>query len=252
MTSSDKPTAPGDRNRLLQSCKALIYKWASVHFKSFLDKLDEQLFRMADKAGSNQEQNRYLQARTELTAHARAVEKQLLEHMRQAFDDFLNRHDTAADITQAEIELKLVDHDQLEQSIAIASMTRKANADYSEALYTLNQRLSAVGGGYKISDLGNPVAPAVFTEAIRDALRDSQFDTAAKLVCFKIYDSALLSKLDKLYHLLNHHLQQQGILPHLRYQVRKDQTPPLPEELASHNTPETTAKPVMPLFRTTS
>ena len=42
--------------------KALIFKWTSVHFKSYLEKLDQQLLRMADKAGSNQEQNR-LQSR---------------------------------------------------------------------------------------------------------------------------------------------------------------------------------------------
>ncbi|HEY3699906.1 MAG TPA: DUF1631 family protein [Spongiibacteraceae bacterium] len=242
MTSSDKPYLPGDKNRLLQSSKALIYKWASVHFKSFLDKLDDQLFRMADKAGNNQDQNRYLQARNELREQRRGLEKQLLEHMRQAFDDFLNRNNTATDVTQTDIELKLVDNDQLEQSIAIASMTRKANADYSEALYALNQRLSALAGGYKITDLGNPVAPAVFAEALRDALQTLPLDTASKLVCYKIYESVLLGKLDKLYHLLNHHLKNGGVLPHLRYQIRKDDAPPLPEELAGHNSPETMAK----------
>ncbi len=242
MTSSDRPSQPGDKHRLLQSCKALIYKWASVHFKSSLDKLDDQLFRMADKAGNNLEQNRYLQARSELREQRRWLEKQLLEHMRQAFDNFLNREDTASDISQSDTELKLVDNDQLEQTIAVASMTRRANADYSEALYALNQRLSVLAGGFKISDLGNPVAPAVFAEALRNALQSLQLDTASKLVCYKIYDSTLLSKLDKLYHLLNHHLKNAGVLPHLRYQVRKDEAAALPEELSNQNSPETVAK----------
>lgn len=241
MTASDKPTSSGERDRLLQSCKALIYKWVSVHFRSYLDKLDEQLFRMADKAGSNLEQNRYLQARNELREQRRYLEKQLLEHTRQAYDNFLDRRDTASDLAHADTELKLVDNDALEQSIAIASMTRRVNADYSEALYALNQRLSALVGGPKIGDLGNPVAPAVFTEALRDAMNSLTIDTASKLVCYKIYDTALLSKLDKLYQLLNHHLKTAGILPHLRYQIRKEDAAP-PEELANHHSPETMAK----------
>ena len=241
MTASDKPTSSGERERLLQSCKALIYKWVSVHFKSYLDKLDEQLFRMADKAGSNLEQNRYLQARNELRGQRRWLEKHLLEHTRHAYDNFLEHRDTASDLTHSETELKLVDNDVLEQSIAIASMTRRANADYSEALYALNQRLSALGGGPKISDIGNPVAPAVFTEALRDALHPLPLDTPSKLVCYKIYDAALLSKLDKLYQLLNHHFKTAGILPHLRYQIRKEDAVP-PEELANHHSPETMAK----------
>ncbi|MFT3929661.1 MAG: DUF1631 family protein [Spongiibacteraceae bacterium] len=241
MTASDRPTSPGEKNRLLQNCKALIYKWVSVHFKSYLDKLDEQLFRMADKAGSNLEQNRYLQARNELRTQRRSLEKQLLDHTRRAYDNFLEHRDTSSDLTHGDSELKLVDNDALEQSIAIASMTRRANADYSEALYALNQRLSALGGGTKISDLGNPVAPAVFTEALRDALQPLPLDTASKLVCFKIYDAVLLCKLDKLYHLLNHHFKTAGILPHLRYQIRKEDAAP-PEELANHHAPATLAK----------
>ena len=86
-----------DKQQLLQVCKALIYKWASVHFKSYLDKLDDQLFRMADKAGSNLEQNRFLLARKQLLEQRRMLEKYLLDHMRIAFDNFLQSNDTSSD-----------------------------------------------------------------------------------------------------------------------------------------------------------
>lgn len=242
MTSTDTPFPTGEKHKLLQSSKALIYKWVSVHFKSFLEKADDQLFRMADKSGSNLEQNRYLQSRKELLEQRRTLERILLEHMREAFDNFLHGHDTAKEVPQGDIELKLVDHDQLEQSIAIAAMTRKANADYSEALYALNQRLSALADGHKITDSGNPVTPAVFTEALHDGCSALTLDTPSKLVIYKIYDSTVMGKLDKIYHLLNHHLKSSGVLPHLRYQIRKDEAPQLPEELATHNSPETLAK----------
>jgi hypothetical protein len=230
-----------DKQQLLQGCKALVYKWASVHFKSYLDKLDEQLFRMADKAGSNQEQNRFLLARKQMLEQRRVIEKYLLDHMRVAFDNFLQHNHTSADIAYADEELQLVDNDQLEQSIAVAGMTRKANADYSEALYALNQRLSVLAGGTKISDLGNPVAPAVFTEAIQQALQALAFETAPKLVIYKMFDATVMSKLDKLYHLLNHHLKTAGILAHLRYRINKSEEA-LPSEFADQSTPETFAR----------
>src|SRR5690606_8158763 len=242
MIASDPPVPAGIKLSLLQSSKALIYKWASVHFKSFLDKAIEQLFRMADKAGSNQEQSRYLQSRRELEQHRRALELSLLGHMRDAFDQFLRNHPTARDDEMVDIELRLVDNDQLEQSIAISGMTRKGNADYAEALYALNQRFSALAGGHKISDIGNPVAPAVFSEGLRDALAPLALDTASRLIVYKIYDGAAMAKLDKLYHLLNHHLKNNGVLPHLRYQIRKDESLPLPQELAAHYSPETLDK----------
>lgn len=231
-----------DKQQLLQSCKALIYKWASVHFKSYLDKLDDQLFRMADKAGSNLEQNRFLLARKQLAEQRRSIEKSLLDHMRGAFDDFLQQQPTSAETAPVDDELKLVDNDSLEQSIAITGMTRKANADYSEAIYALNQRLSALAGGVKISDLDNPVAPAVFTEAIQQALQVLSVETSSKLVIYKMYETTVMSKLDKLYHLLNHHLKSAGILAHLRYRINKHDDTELPEEFADQSTPQTLAR----------
>jgi uncharacterized protein DUF1631 len=241
MTTTDQPLPGGDRQRLLLSCKALIFKWTSVHFKGYLEKLDQQLQRMAEKAGSNQDQHRLLQSRNELQQR-RTLERQLLVHMRDAFDAFLNREETAADIAQADVELKLVDNDELELSIAIATMTRRANADFAEALYALNQRLSVLGGGYKISDRGNPIAPPVFTEGLQDAFAPLTLDTQSKLVAYKVYDGAVMAKLDKLYHLLNHHLKTQGVLPHLRYQIRKDEVAPLPKEFATQNSVESITK----------
>lgn len=231
-----------DKQQLLQSCKALIYKWASVHFKSYLQKVDEQLFRMADKAGSNLEQNRFLLARKQVTEQRRSLEKFLLDHVRAAFDDFLQQQPVSTDTAHIDDELKLVDNDSLEQSIAVTGMTRKANADYSEAIYALNQRFSVLGGGVKISDLDNPVAPAVFTDAIQQALRGLTLETSSKLVIYKLYETTVMGKLDKLYHLLNHHLKSAGILAHLRYRVNKNDDAELPQEFAEQNTAATFAR----------
>lgn len=241
MTPTDPPLPASDRQRLLLSCKALIFKWTSVHFKGYLEKLDQQLLRMAEKAGSNQEESRLAQSRQELQQR-RGLEKQLLGHMRDAFDAFLHHRATASDIAQADTELKLVDHDELEQSIAIGAMTRRANADFAEALYTLNQRLSVLGGGARIEDLGNPVAPAVFAEGLQQTVASLTLDTPSKLVVYKVYDSVVMSKLDKLYQLLNHHLKTQGVLPHLRYHLRKEAAQPLPQEFAAQDSAESLAK----------
>lgn len=221
-----------ERTKLLQGCKALIFKWASVHFKGYLTKMEEQLFRMAEKAGNNQEQNRYFQAHRVIREHRRPVEKRLIEHLGRAFGHYLEHTPTAADIANADTVLALVDNDALERSIALGTMTRRASADCADALYALNQRLSVIGGGDKIADQGNPVAPAVFVECLQVALQPLQLETPALLVVYKLYDGAVMTRLGKLYDLLNHSLKNQGVLSHLRYQVRKNEPPVMPEELA--------------------
>ncbi|MET0377362.1 MAG: DUF1631 family protein [Spongiibacteraceae bacterium] len=228
----EKPPSMDERAKLLQGCKALIFKWVSVHFKSYLEKMDEQLRRMAEKAGSNQEQNRYFQAHRVIREHRRPIEKHLLEHLGTAFRHYLERKPTATDIANADTVLALVDNDALERSIALGTMTRRASADYADALYALNQRLSVIGGGNKISDQDNPVAPGVFAECLQGALQQLPLETPALLVVYKLYDGAVMARLGKLYDLLNHSLKGQGVLTHLRYQVRKHEPPMLPEELA--------------------
>lgn len=229
----DNTPGGDERTKLLQSCKALIFKWASVHFKSYLEKMEEQLFRMAEKAGSNQEQNRYMQAHAAIRGQHRAIEQRLLEHLSKAFRSYLEQRDTAIDFNQADTGLALVDNDALERSIALSNMTRRTSTDCSDALYALNQRLSVIGGGYKVLDLSNPVAPGVFVESLQTALHDLALETPALLVVYKIYDTIVMARLSKLYDLLNHTLKSNGILAHLRYQVRKQEAPMLPEELAA-------------------
>ena len=227
----DKTPTGDERSKLLQGCKALIFKWASVHFKGYLAKAQEQLFRMAEKAGNNQEQAHFFHAHQQLRDHQRAVEQRLLEHLSLAFRHYLEQRDTSADLAHEDTGLALVDNAELEQSIALGTMTRRANADFADAVYALNQRLSVIGGGYKINDIGNPVAPAVFAECLQAALAQLDIENTPLLVIYKVYDGAVMTRLGKLYDLLNHDLKNKGVLTHLRYQVRKQDAPVLPEEL---------------------
>lgn len=238
----EKTPSGDERNRLLQECKALIFKWASIYFRSYLEKMEEQLFRMAEKAGNNQEQGRYMEAHTHIRSQRRAIEHQLLTHLGSAFRQYLEQTDTAATLDENDAPLALVDNDALERSIARATLIRRANADYSDAMYVLNQRLSVIGGGHKISDQGNPVAPAVFVEALQSALEELPLDTPALLVIYKMYDGTVMGRLGKLYDLLNHQLKSAGVLAHLRYQVRKQEAPIPPEELAALVSEQSTAR----------
>lgn len=238
----DKTPSGDERHRLLQGCKALIFKWASVHFRSYLEKMEEQLFRMAEKAGSNQEQSRYMEAHAHIRSQRRAIEHQLLTHLGSAFRRYLEQTDTAAALDDNDIPLALVDNDSLERSIARSTLIRRANADYADAMYVLNQRLSVIGGGHKIADQGNPVAPAVFVEALQFALEELPLETTALLVVYKMYDGAVMGRLGKLYDLLNHQLKAGGVLTHLRYQIRKQETPIPPEELAALISEQTNAR----------
>ena len=101
------------------------------------------------------------------------LEQLFLQHISQAFSNFQRYQQTATDFStesdfaEEDSNLSLVDNAELEETLAIGSMSRRRSADCSEHLYALNHRLTALRGGSKMNESSNPVAPAVFAEAIR-------------------------------------------------------------------------------------
>lgn len=235
MDEHNSPHTSLQKDRILRTSRDLILKWARVHFIAYQDKLDEQLFQMADKSGNNEDQSRYFHARDEAKRNKKAILDQFLLHCDDAFDNYENRKPTTSDYsiktTDDEEQLSLVDNNELEQSLAVGSMTRRLSADCSEQIYATNQRLSALRGGSKISEQGNPVAPGVFAEGAQKSLDSLMLDNKTLLALLKIFDSVYMHKTDKLYELLNHHFEKQGLLPNLGYEVKKNPVEQLPEEL---------------------
>jgi hypothetical protein len=232
-----------EKDKAIQSSRAFIKQWVSAHLDSYLLELTEQLLSLSRKAASNDELTRILQTCKALEDNSQFTQQTFLSQIDLAFEYFLKSQPTAKDFTatgeQESENISLVDNADLEESIALGSMSRKASVNASEDLYALNQRLSALKGGTKVTDQENPVTPAVFCEAIQNAIQEIVVDNHSKLVVYKIFDSSFMNKLPKLYNLLNHHMESKGILPNLGYQVKKDPAAELadklPEELQAHD-----------------
>lgn len=235
MDERNSPRTIIHKDKILRSSRDLILKWARIQYIAYQDKLDEQLFQMADKSGNNADQTRYFTARDEARRNQKAILEQFLMHCDDAFDNYENRKPTTSDYsiktTDDEEQLSLVDNNELEQSLAIATMSHRLTSDCTEHIYAINQRLSALRGGNKINDQGNPVAPGVFAEGAQKCLQGLILDNKTVLTFLKIFDSAFMHKVEKLYALLNHHFEKQGLLPNLGYEVKKNPVEQLPEEL---------------------
>jgi hypothetical protein len=230
---------PLDKKHILTSCRELILKWSRVNISSCMETLDERLFKMANDADNNDDQNRFFQVREELKQQQHANQQTFLKHTYQAFDNYLNQQATAQDYTldptqeqrpDQQQALSLVDNQKLEQELALGAMSRKVNADCSELLYALNQRFSVLSNGQKITLQGNPASPAVFAEAMQVALQESNLDDRSRLLIFKIFESAFMRKLNKLYELLNNELTNHGVLPNLSHYIQKNPAQQKPKE----------------------
>ena len=213
------------RENHLNECRQLILKATQGKLAAYVENLETKLFELADKAESNREQTRFFEARKLLIEQKSGLNARFVHHIHAAYKAYAHHKATVSkdflnNLSQQD-SLSLVEESELEEAIALSSMSRKAEAKNAEELYALNQRLTTIRGGKKISLHHSPVEPSVFAEAIQLAIEPIEFDTKSKLVILKLFDTKIMSWLGKLYENLNQHLAGAGILTHLRYKINK-------------------------------
>ncbi len=234
MTGTKDPQKHLKKDRILDTSLQLIVRWAKEPIKNYFELLDERLFKLAQSSDNNHDQANYFQVRSDINNNRGIIDQLFFEHLSKAFRNYKEGLPTASDFTvDPEFgktdTLTLVDKTELEETLAIASMSRRTSSECSELLYALNQRLSVLRGGKITNEQGNPVGPAVFAEAIQYALSELTLDNKVKLVVYKVFEFCVMGRLRYLYDLLNEEFINQGLLTNLGFHVKKDPPNQKPE-----------------------
>src|SRR5690606_11306234 len=150
----------------------------------------------------------------------RGIEQALARDLQDGFRHLAQgtRGDTSDD-SDGPDHLALVDHDELEEIVAIDAMVAKAEKDHGVALMALNARLETLVRG-EVNLKTNPVGPSRLCHSFFDATQLLELDIKAKLVLFKLFDRHVISGLSGLYGAGNTLLVEQGIMPKMRRKQR--------------------------------
>src|SRR6218665_1642224 len=160
--------SPASLQRLQERCKPLHQQLVQALF----DHVDDALFELADKAFHNTEQNMYFESMREVRIKRRGIEQPLERDVQEAFRCLgqgieLGERDALA-VDEA-ATLSLVDHDELEELVAIDGMIAKAEKEYGIALVALNARLETLSGGRPVTLKNNPIGPSHLCRSFFDA-----------------------------------------------------------------------------------
>ena len=209
---------------LLNAVRTITGRCLQQHLGNMFEHVDDALFDLAEKAENNAAQMHYFDGMREVRKRRPAMER--------SFSAIISRHlaelaHTPAPAATADtfsapagtVELTLVADSELEESLAITSMTSKNATRLAHDLFAVNQRLSVICGGRKVDDANNPVAPAILTQAFRQSLQELNTDLRVKLIIYKLFDRYVLSTLESLYQQVNNELARAGVLPQLRHTV---------------------------------
>ncbi|AQT60468.1 DUF1631 family protein [Cellvibrio sp. PSBB023] len=216
----------------LKHCRDLTRGFAYRVFPNFWREWCKQILEVAEQAKSNKDQVALYEIQNLLNAVQQAAEQEFCQHLANGYVKFKNKSLntlTGEERFSGDI-LSLVEHSDLEETIAITSITHRADNFFAESLWALQQRLALLNDGEKIDERTNPASPVQFCEALRKVLTNLDVDVKTKIIGYKLFDQDVIGMLGELYDELNDYLIRQNLLPNLRFVVAQEKSEPVREE----------------------
>jgi len=208
--------------QLLNAVRSIANRRLQQWVGNAFEHVDDALFDLAEKAENNAAQMHYFDGMRDVRKRRPLVERNFLAAINRELGELTHPKSPSSATSpgiSSTAELTLVADNELEESLAITSMISKNDSRLARDLFAVNQRLSVICGGHKIDDASNPVAPAILSQAFRQALRELTADMRVKLIIYKLFDRYVLSSLEELYQEINDELIQAGVLPQLHHHV---------------------------------
>jgi len=195
-----------------------------LFLRELFDKVDDAMFELADKANNNHDQNIFFDSMREVRIRRRAMETSFFRSIDISFAQLLDPsayrdEKQSGDKSVSLDDLSLVKNDELEEMVAVDGMVNKANEQFAEPIQHLTLRIDHLVPT-KVYQKNNPLGVDVICNAFTDATKALNVDVKAKLVLFKLFDNIVMTKLGKLFDVLNQTLVDANILPSLKQEVR--------------------------------
>ncbi|BFM10264.1 hypothetical protein R50072_04170 [Simiduia litorea] len=203
----------------LKACQKIVVEASKTQLVEFMKQFSEALNGLVSEAKTDQERSKANELLREFNEKQEVLERYFCGYLGEGFIKFKNKTlstETGEEKYNGDM-LSLVENADLEETIAIASITRRADAQVSEAMWALNQRFAMLNGGDKVEDKGNPISPVQFCESLRKALRKLELNTKAKILAYKQFDLHFIPGLVDLMGEVNSYFIESGVLPNLRY-----------------------------------
>ena len=210
--------------KLMAGCQDLTLS----HLRPLMDRMfenaDVALLDFAEKAESNMAQSLFFEAMSEVRKKRSAIEQQFYSELKRGFADFPCKPEGQGQPAQDDMSLgnlSLLDTEEVETSIAARNAASKLASRIMDQIFALKQRLSIVNGGDAIEENQIPGGPAWLGCAFQHAVEQLELENKIRIVFIALFDKYVLSKVDALFAEYNKRLIERGILPNLRYEVRK-------------------------------
>ncbi len=233
--SSDRHTPWGvNEDRILEAGRQRFKDTVLGLMPNVLDRVDDALFRMAEKSETNQSQALYFDAMREVRLKrpgmAQTFKSALAQNINKRIKTLLQRH-TGQPSAPLGSSLGLIDNDELEESLAVGNMSAKVRDICDESLFGLDQRVGHLLGIRDLAGTENPLGPETLCEAVKESVDHIDSGIEVRLIILKLFDRFFVEHLPDVYRDIDTLLVRRGVLPQLPRTIKKN-----PHTTARRNT----------------
>ncbi len=223
--TSGQAKSVAQNRTIIDSCRLAVSRGLKVLGEVYFEKLDDALYKLADKAESNDLQTSYFDTMRDVRKEREAIEMSFQKHVLTGYDDFWRPSSKGVDASEkGEIDydnLALIESDTLEEELAISQMVTRGEGICMSELYALEQRFSRLLGGAPVESKNNPLSPDKICNSFRASISPLEVDIPTKLVIYKVFEQEVVSHLDEVYAGINELMRDAGIIPKLKPKIRR-------------------------------
>ena len=254
-------SAPSRSERILHDLLEMAQLKLNEQMARVFDEANDDLFKRAEKATSNDVQQNLFEAMREIKRRRIEFDLNFSNLLRDSFVGLPERakrfriegNSEPKPRDKSKLGLKLIDNSDLEESLVLDELTAKAEIKQSQELWALSQRLGVLAGTSALDLSLVPAGPHSLAQTLRQAALVFDMPVASKVMIYKIVDREVMGKLGELLASMNEQLARAKILPNLTFDsaraesdARADPAEAHPEppaqsaqsELAEQNPPE--------------
>jgi len=215
---------PPQHQDTIKACRQILKQSLPECFGFFND-LDDSLFRLADRAENNQQQDEYFAIMRLFRIKKDNIKQSFTQLVLDDFDSFwLNPSlnvvsEEKSSALTSDLELSLMQNDALEEDIALKSVATKGDLVLGNQLNQLDHRFAYILNSDALFE--NPLSSEQVADNLKKVISPITSNISALLVTYKQFEQYALPALATLYQALNKALIEEGILPKLIYKQQK-------------------------------
>jgi len=222
MSTTDKTTLIARRFQpIMHDCRKMCLSYLAPAFMRFVENAELSLLEAADRAENNQIQTQYFAVMKALKQGKENLTQEFLGKLDREFRVFIERGAQNPEIIDVDHltadKLRLVEKRETEMALPVQNIILRANSNFIEQLYGLEQRLAVVNGGNKVEPEALPGGVVQIAYAFRDVISLFDAERKLRLMLFVAFDRDVTRELSGYLDEYNRRLANAGILPNLRY-----------------------------------